>query len=145
MRKHIQLLSFGQLREANVARVKQTGTPTSKDVLADLVSMALSASTNCVAQLHNKHINVEEASEVFAHTLIYLDLLTAEFGIDLGLAIATVFNARSRACSSTVSIQPDGDWRDSRGGRFDNPKYFDHVCSCGSSVGTGGNCCGRDF
>lgn len=118
-------LSFATLREANLARLptfkNAQGLPahdkadgsdwTPADWLV-AVTGELGEAANLMKKLKRgdfpahqiENVINDELADEFADVATYLDLLAAQFGIDLGAAIHNKFNRVSRRVSSPVFI-----------------------------------------
>lgn len=117
-----EALTFTTLREATVRRCEQIFHPLAAWSLTDWATAAageLGEACNVIKKMrrfegsHNDPArNVDPASDegkrALAHeiadTVIYLDLLAARAGIDLGEAVCEKFNLVSRRCGSSIML-----------------------------------------
>lgn len=101
-------LTFDELRRANAARRKQIH-PQCKDWIISDWAMAVAGE---VGELCNKikkarrgdPVSQTELADELADVVIYLDIVAAELGIDLGRATREKFNVVSRRFDSDVTL-----------------------------------------
>ena len=117
-----EALSFDALREANVRRCEDAFHPVSDWSLTDWATAAageLGEACNVIKKMrrfegsHNDPaLNIDPSSDAgqkalayeIADTVIYLDLLAARAGIDLGRAVCEKFNIVSERVGSAIRL-----------------------------------------
>jgi NTP pyrophosphatase (non-canonical NTP hydrolase) len=119
-------LTFNTLRRGGLARLpefknnkgeaahdKADGSDWSLNDWAVAVTGELGESCNVLKKVRRGDLTLDEArpmlTQEFADVVIYMDLLAAQCGIDLGQAVMETFNAKSVKVGSRVRLAAD-DW-----------------------------------
>lgn len=119
-------LTFNTLRRGNAARLpefrnnkgnvahdKADGSDWSLNDWAVAVTGELGEACNVLKKVRRGDLTLDEARPMlmqeFADVVIYMDLLAAQAGIDLGQAVMDTFNTKSAKVGSRVRLAAD-DW-----------------------------------
>ncbi len=103
-------ISFADLRLANVSRCEEVFHPIESWSPTDwgtAVAGEVGEALNLVKKgRRGEPVSVAEIATEIADAVIYIDLLAARLGIDLGEAVASKFNEVSRRRRSSVFVTP---------------------------------------
>ncbi len=106
----MDLLSFGELRKANVARCEGSFHPIKEWSPSDwgnALAGEVGKACNKIKKLRRgENIPVREVADELADVVAYTDLLAARMGIDLGRAVRRKFNEVSERVSSEIELFP---------------------------------------
>lgn len=101
-------LTFDQLREANVARCEEVFHPLADwspmDWLGCVTGELGEAAGLLKRQRRGEPVAASVLGDELADTVIYLDLLAARLGIDLGAAVIAKFDSVSRWKGSAIRL-----------------------------------------